>query len=129
MTPVEILGDLQADENTTLDDVREIYDGFLRDGFTGRDIIGNLYGAMDPPSHEDAQYVTWEGHIRANVFDQPLPLPDNAFETVLADHPGKTSQQPRAGSFSMNSPESLPLVGVSSSTLGGFRRTTMSRWM
>lgn len=89
MTPVEILGVLQGDENTTLHDVREIYDGLLTDDYTGRDIIGDLYGAADPPSHEAAQYVTTDGLVRANVFNQPLPFPDDAFETVLADPPWK----------------------------------------
>lgn len=89
MTPLEIMGLLQDDENTSLEDARAAYSDLLTDDFTGRDVIDDLYDAADPPTHEAAQYVTTDGHVRANVFDHTLPFPDAAFDTVIADPPWK----------------------------------------
>lgn len=99
MTPVEIMSLLQADDNTSIDEARTAYQGLLTADYTGTDVIGDLYEATSPPQHPAADYIDTDGHIRADVFEQPLPFPDDTFSTVIADPPWKSLSEPTRRAF------------------------------
>lgn len=90
MSPLEIIGLMEADENTSLSDARDVLSELLDEQFIGRDVVQELYGATDPASHELAEYIDTDGCVRADVFsDDPLPFADNTFDWTVSDPPWK----------------------------------------
>lgn len=90
MSPLEIVGLMEADENTSLSDARGVLSELLDERFIGRDVVQELYGATDPASHELAEYIDTDGCVRADVFsDNPLPFADNTFDWTVSDPPWK----------------------------------------
>lgn len=90
MSPVDIIGLFKDDENTSLDDARDVLSGVLADEFIGRDVVQELYTADEPASHPLATHIDTEGFVRADVFGKDhLPFATNTFDWAVSDPPWK----------------------------------------
>jgi len=90
MTPAEIIELMQDDENTDLDEARDVLDDLLTDEYVGRDVIQELYTADDPASHPLSEHIDAGEMVFSNVFDADgLPFETNAFEWTVCDPPWK----------------------------------------
>lgn len=90
MSPLEIIGLLDDDENTSLSDAREVLSELLTDEYVGRDVVQELYEADNPAGHELAEYIDTGGWVQADVFsDGSLPFADDTFDWTVSDPPWK----------------------------------------
>jgi SAM-dependent methyltransferase len=90
MSPGEIIGLLEDDENTSLSDARTVLADVLTDEYVGRDVVQELYRAENPSDHRLAKHIDRGGWMQADVFsDNPLPFEDDTFDWTISDPPWK----------------------------------------
>jgi len=89
MTPCEIVGAMQEDGRTDLEDARAALDGVLPDAYVGRDIVQELYEARDPTAHPLGEHLTSGATVKADVINEGIPLADDSFEWTICDPPWK----------------------------------------